>query len=579
APDEGKTAGEESMLGRVDSGLASGRSRLGLISEENEQYEGITEANAWATASSIAKVASGVSHALSAIAEPTGAPHRFFLGLGNTASATGDAFSAVSQGWRFNADRQGMIASHLRRRDEWAFQSNQTLKEMQQIDKQILANQIRIDITNKELNNHIEQTEQSKAVDEVMRSKFSNEQLYEWMKTELSKLYFSAYRMALDMARKAERAAARELGVKPLNILGNAYWDSLRDGLLAGERLHQDLKRLEVTYLDQNRREYELTKHISLRRLDPKALVKLRAKDPAGRCRCEFDIPEWLFDLDTPGHYLRRIKSVSVSIPSVTGPYTSVSCKLTLLKSKVRHERNLKESNRYLRVDEPDDDRFTDYFGASEAIVTSTGTGDSGLFETNLRDERFLPFEGSGVISEWRLELPDTYPQFDYSTISDVVLSIRYTAREGGDLLRNAATTSIGTLLDPAVPPGPDLLFPVVLNCRSDFPTEWARAKTSVPGGVGPSLVVPITRNLLPYWMNAIRVGTGAQMVKLTVQKVEVIDFLRDQTAPPSFAPLWQRTPGSKWPSDADEKGEGTCDLGTLPPAVTDRVVLLSIGK
>lgn len=89
-----------------------------------------------------------------------------------------------------------------------------------------------------------------------------------------------------------------------MNILGNAYWDSLRDGLLAGERLHQDLKRLEVAYLDQNRREFELTKHISLRRLNPEALVNLRitqTEEDQKQNRCEFVIPEWLFDLDTPG--------------------------------------------------------------------------------------------------------------------------------------------------------------------------------------------------------------------------------------------------------------------------------------
>ena len=40
--------------------------------------------------------------------------------------------------------------------------------------------------------------------------------------------------------------------------------------------------------------------------------------------------------------------------------------------------------------------------------------------ETLGTDERFLPFEGAGVISKWRLELPGQYPQFDYSTISDV---------------------------------------------------------------------------------------------------------------------------------------------------------------
>ena len=30
----------------------------------------------------------------------------------------------------------------------------------------------------------------------------------------------------------------------------------------------------------------------------------------------------------------------------------------------------------------------------------------AGMFETNLRDERFLPFEGAGAISSWTLTLP-----------------------------------------------------------------------------------------------------------------------------------------------------------------------------
>ena len=204
---------------------------------------------------------------------------------------------------------------------------------------------------------------------------------------------------------------------------------------------------MEIAYLDQNRREYELTKHISLRRLKPEAVVNFRVKNTDGECTCQFDIPEWLFDLDTPGHYLRRIKSVSVSIPSVTGPYTSVNCKLTLLTSAIRHANTGATGAEYVRVEKGDDPRFTDYFGATEAIVTSTGSADSGMFETQLRDERFLPFEGSGVISTWRLELPAEYPQFDYSTISDVILTIRYTVREGGDLLRNAATNAVTNLL------------------------------------------------------------------------------------------------------------------------------------
>jgi len=169
--------------------------------------------------------------------------------------------------------------------------------------------------------------------------------------------------------------------------------------------------------------------------------------------------------------------------------------------------------------------------------------------------------------------------QFDYSTISDVVLSIRYTARDGGDLLRNAATTSITTLLDPTLTLAPDtLLFPVVLSCRSDFPTEWARAKAVVSGGSQSPLVIPITRSLLPYWVDAIRVGTA----KLTVQKVEVADLLRDKTAS-SFRTVPRLISGNNTnpvPNYAlEENDEGTGNLGTLLEPVVDRVVLLSIGK
>ncbi len=568
-PKEQERTGEESMLGTADSGIVSNRSNWGLIKEENEQYTGIDGAVTWATASGIAKTVGGGFHTSASIvlATPAGATTnapKVLEALGTSASYIGDAFSMVSQGWKTYAEQQGMMAGHIRRRDEWAFQSNQALKELQQVDKQILANQIRIDITRKELDNHIEQLEQARAVDEVMRGKFSNVQLYEWMKTELSRLHFTAYRMAVDMARRAERAASRELGVKPLNIVRNDYWDSLRDGLLAGERLHQDLKRLEIAYLDQNRREYELTKHISLRRLDPEALANLRVKDSNGHCRCEFKIPEWLLDLDTPGHYLRRIKSVSVSIPSVTGPYTSVSCKLTLLKSAVRHERT---AANYPRV-QGDDLRFTDNFGASEAIVTSSGNGDSGLFETQLREERFLPFEGSGVISTWRLELPGKYPQFDYATISDVVLSIRYTARDGGDDLRTAATEAIDAQLSlPSTSTAAPLRFPVALSCRSDFPSEWARAGTTS------DLKVSFTRNLLPYWMDA---------AGLAVREVRVADVPKAARSPLDFKLVWPPPTGvtdpAPWPADAlngDGVGEG--NLGRVI-GVVDKIILLNVG-
>ena len=55
-------------------------------------------------------------------------------------------------------------------------------------------------------------------------------------------------------------------------------------------------------------------------------------------------------------------------------------------------------------------------------------------------------------------------------TISDVILHIRYTARQGGDLLGTQALTELRDMLSTASTAGLALLF----SLRHDFPTEWS---------------------------------------------------------------------------------------------------------
>jgi len=45
-----------------------------------------------------------------------------------------------------------------------------------------------------------------------------------------------------------------------------------------------------------------------------------------------------------------------------------------------------------------------------------------------------MPFEGAGAVSDWKLSLPKNFRQFDYQTITDVILHISYTAEEDGKL-------------------------------------------------------------------------------------------------------------------------------------------------
>jgi len=131
-----------------------------------------------------------------------------------------------------------------------------------------------------------------------------------------------------------------------------------------------------------------------------------------------------------------------------------------------------------------------DYFGAVQQIVTSSGANDAGLFEVNLKDERFLPFEGRGAISSWELALPaagDMRP-FDYATIPDVILHVRYTARQGGDRL---ASQAISELTD-ALAESPGLALLVAL--RYEHATEWA----AFANGDG-DLEITLSKDAFPY--------------------------------------------------------------------------------
>ena len=178
---------------------------------------------------------------------------------------------------------------------------------------------------------------------------------------------------------------------------------------------------------------------------------------------------------------MRRIKSVGVSLPCTTGPYTSVGCKLTLLSNRVRVDP--RPTPGYAET-KPQDKRFKTDSGGIQSIVTSTAREDTGLFELDLHDARYLPFEYTGAISSWRVELPGTFRQFDYRTISDLVLHVRYHARDGGEPLKKAAVDSLTqTLKAMEVEQGKTGLFRGISG--REFPDAWQRFLFKPPSEAG----------------------------------------------------------------------------------------------
>jgi len=458
-----------------------------------------------------------------------------FWGLGGSSNiAGGTKLSQVSRfaanlalAWadqlNYEAGRSAKIGSYAHREQEWAFQSNLAAGEITQIFKQLRAAQIREAIADREWRNHQQQIRHAEEIERFLKGentpigdtkhkKTSTQAFYTWTKREVKGLYGQVFQFAFDIAKKAERALQHELGNSELSFLQFGYLSG-KEGLLAGEKLYLDIKRMEMAYHDLNQREYELTKHVSLLQVSPLDLLQLRTTG-----RCTVVLPEELFDLDCPGHYFRRIKSVAVSIPCVVGSYTSINCTLTLLKSGIR-KNSLLTDGEYAR-DGAEDNRFSDHFGSLQSIVTSSGQNDSGLFETNLHDERYLPFENSGVISEWQLELPNEVRQFDYDTISDVMLHFRYTSREGGGLLRKGAISNLKAQIEKATAAGSMRLFSI----RHDFSTDWAKFKSVKIGGAitDATLTFEIREEHFPYWSKG-RLETIKQIYFYTKNSTGII--------------------------------------------------------
>ncbi|AUX43626.1 hypothetical protein SOCE26_050780 [Sorangium cellulosum] len=476
--------------GLIDAGLNTGE----------RDFQDLTEAaNGVRTAGNVSEIVAEIMHFIPDV--HVGTVNFTTLPLG---SKIAYVFQAVARIARTTSDILTATAGlrlteggWARREDDWRHQVEVLDLEIEQIERQRLGAERRRDMALRELNNQQRQLEQVGEVQDFLRDKFTSHELYLWLQKETAALYHQLYEVALHEARMAQRAYNLELGHESDCFLPTAPWDDLHEGLLAGERLSVALRQMESAYLCKNLREYELTKHISLRCFSPVFLMQLKTTG----CT-EIELPEWLFDLDYPGHYMRRIRSVSLTLPCVTGPYQGIQCRLTLLSSRIRvdprlrgpdgrccdeppvvptpdpcacHDSSVQLASAPTPLADayavlPGDSRVVQRYGAHSAIATSSGQNDAGLFEVSFADPRYLPFEYEGAVSRWRIELPLENNYFDLDTLSDCVMHLRYTAREGGSVLAAAARASASR----ALPDGGVRLFEV----RREWPDLWARLST-----------------------------------------------------------------------------------------------------
>jgi len=130
-------------------------------------------------------------------------------------------------------------------------------------------------------------------------------------------------RAGVPRSGEAQRAFNFERGLAR-DFLKGELWNDLHDGLLAGERLQTALRRMEAGVPGRQPARIRAHKHISMPHMFPLQLLELKLTG-----RCEIELPEWLFDLDYPGQYMRRSRT-SAQHSVRGGPFVGVHCRLDL---------------------------------------------------------------------------------------------------------------------------------------------------------------------------------------------------------------------------------------------------------
>lgn len=510
-------------------------SGLKVNTYEKEEMDKADDAAGWQIAIGVVETLASVFHALPTMkvdGHPFGVGASVswgFPNLANAASAVGRGMQTYAGNLSAQSSSAQRKGGFLRQLQDRVLQANNAGYEIKQIDKQILTQQVRIQIANQEITSQQKQIDNAAEVEDFLTNKYTNEDLYGWMRDSVKALYYQVYTLAYGLAKKAEMVYRYDRGLTTSNFIQFGYWDAGYDGLMAGERLYVGIKQLETAYQQDRGYDFEVTKNISLRQINPLALLQLRETGS-----CTFELPEVLFDMDFPGHYMRRIRSVGLSIPCIVGPYTGINATLRLQSNKFRLSAIAQDKNSYPETTDSQDVRFSTINTPVTAIAVSTGQNDNGVFELNFKDERYMPFEGAGAISTWNLSLPADFRQFNYSTITDAIIHLRYTSVDGGDKLKTAATGALLNYLtsveDLSQQEGLFTLFDV----QHDFPNEWYKA-TQAPlpaGATSRTITLANLADRLPVFTKGKKV-TGEDIILMTSAKLKFSDLFLSPVVPP----------------------------------------------
>ena len=372
------------------------------------------------------QASAGVFFASSALSETAKAIVSFGI-WGKPGEGVGQALSAFAGAASTFGHIAQTKAGYDRRTQDWRLQQGLAGKDVeigtQQI--QLAQNQRQIAVQERRLAG--QQLDHAESVAQFLSTKFTNAELYEWMSRVLQGAYAYFLQQATALAQLAEAQLAFERQEFPPGFVGADYWrdtatidaatgtsDSLdRRGLTGSVRLLQDIYRLDQYAFETDRRKLHVSHTLALSQFAANELQRFRDTGVL-----TFATPMEIFDRSFPGHYLRLIRRLRLSMVALTPQGVNA----TLSASGVSRVVVPHDSFTTVAIHRP-----------PESIAFTSPLNATGLLEMEPDSGMLRPFEGMGVDTVWQLELPKPANPFDYRTIADVLLTIEYTALDSPD--------------------------------------------------------------------------------------------------------------------------------------------------
>ncbi|HEI9844265.1 TPA: hypothetical protein SLN72_001214 [Morganella morganii] len=398
-----------------------------------------------------AAVAAGIAAATPRIfgmAQDTGDHGKtaFLSGVGAVAAFSADIMRGTS-------DYIQLDEQYRRRQDEWAFSAEQAKNEIVMLDAQIKAQEVALAAAEKSVTYTASIQSQAKALyDYFSQTRQVNESLYEKMANIIGLLHDQLCSLVRTFCALTEASWRYETDdYKRQTFIPADLWSGDNLGVLVGVKLQKALLEMEMAYTQQNIRRLNITKTISLKSLVSNHLVKtdetpLTTWDEVKAAlkeakKLSFDFTHQFFDTDFPGHYARKIHSLSVTFPTLLPPYQNMRVLLEQTSNTLLVAPDIDAvKSLYTATEKTDSDSLIRNLRINQKIILSRGNDDSGEFpDDGFTGGQYHSFEHTGAVSHWRLSVPrpQNCPEL-LDNLNDIIIKLNYTAKSGDETFETA---------------------------------------------------------------------------------------------------------------------------------------------